>query len=88
MRFDIVDFAAFDIHILKRAHAEKDYDAKLRKSAAQRFQEMSEQDCKQLTENIVCGLPGAAEKFSMDDVRAHLNEYSDISEKRLRSNLV
>ena len=88
MRFDIVDFAAFDIHILKRAHAEKDYDAKLRKSAAQRFQEMSEQDCKQLTENIVCGLPGAAEKFSMDDVCAHLNEYSDISEKRLRSNLV
>ncbi|MCY4048869.1 MAG: mannonate dehydratase [Hyphomicrobiales bacterium] len=88
MRFDIIDFAAFDIHILKRAHAEKDYDAKLRQSAARRFQEMSEQDRKQLTENIVCGLPGAAEKFSLDDVRAHLNEYSDIPEKRLRSNLV
>jgi mannonate dehydratase len=88
MRFDLVDFVVFDIHILKRSNSKKDYDATLQKNAAQRFEAMSEQACESLAANIVLGLPGAAEKFSLNDVRDHLDEYANISEKKLRGNLI
>ena len=41
-----------------------------------------------LPNNIVCGLPGAAENFSLDDVRQHLAEYDDISTEQLRCHLL
>jgi mannonate dehydratase len=88
MRFDLIDFAVFDLHILKRAGAEKDFDAELRKSALERFNQLSKDQCDELTENIVFGLPGAAEKFSLSDVQRHLSEYNDISPEELRSNLI
>ena len=88
MRFDLIDFAVFDLHILKRAGAEKDFDAELRKSALERFNQLSKDQCDELTENIIFGLPGAAEKFSLSDVQRHLSEYNDISPEELRSNLI
>jgi mannonate dehydratase len=88
MRFDLIDFAVFDLHILKRAGAQKDFDAELRKSALERFNQRSKDQCDELTENIIFGLPGAAEKFSLSDVKRHLSEYNDISPEELRSNLI
>ena len=88
MRFDLIDFAVFDLYILKRAGAEKDFDAELRKSALERFNQLSRDQCDELTENIIFGLPGAAEKFSLSDVQRHLSEYNDISPEELRSNLI
>ena len=88
MRFDLTDFVAFDLHILKRPGAEADYDEALRDTAARRFAEMSEARAGQLAGNIVFGLPGAAETFSLEDVRAHLAEYAAMSEDTLRGHLV
>ncbi len=88
MRFDLADFAAFDLHILARAGAKDDFDAALQDEAARRFAEMSEARKTQLAENVVFGLPGAAENFSLEDVRGHLAEYDSISEDRLRQNLL
>ena len=88
MRFDLIDFAVFDLHILRRAGAEKDFDEELRKSALERFNQRSRDQCDELTENIIFGLPGAAEKFSLSDVKRHLSEYNDISPEELRSNLI
>ena len=88
MRFDLIDFAVFDLHILRRAGAEKDFDEELRKSALERFNQLSKDQCDELTENIIFGLPGAAEKFSLSDVQRHLSEYNDISPEELRSNLI
>ena len=88
MRFDLTDFAAFDIHILKRRDAAQDYDEPLRQAAAQRFAGMSPDAQEQMARNIVFGLPGAAESFSLDDVRHHLAEYAAITEDRLRANLI
>ena len=88
MRFDLADFAAFDLHILARAGAKDDFDAALQDVAARRFAAMSEARKTQLAENVVFGLPGAAENFSLEDVRGHLAEYDSISEDRLRQNLL
>ena len=88
MRFDLTDFVAFDLHILKRAGAGADYDDALKDAAARRHAEMSEAEAEQLAGNVVFGLPGAAEKFSLEDVRAHLSQYAAMSEETLRQHLV
>ncbi|WP_425100897.1 mannonate dehydratase [Tropicibacter sp. S64] len=88
MRFDLTDFAAFDLHILKRPGAADDFDDALRDAALQRFNEMTEARRAELAKNVVFGLPGAAESFSLDDVRQHIAEYDSISEERLRGHLI
>lgn len=88
MRFDLIDFAAFDLHILERPGAAEDYDAGLQERAAERFAAMSDEACEALAGNVVFGLPGAAERFSLEDVRAHLAEYAAMSEEQLRGHLV
>lgn len=88
MRFDLVDFAVFELHVLKRVGADKDYDPAVREKAQARFKTMSDAAVSELTGNIVFGLPGAAETFSLNDVRAHLQQYDEISETRLRQNLI
>ena len=88
MRFDLTDFVAFDLHILKRPGAEEDYDDALKETAGRRFSEMSEADAERLAGNVVFGLPGAAEKFSLEDVRTHLAEFAAMSEDTLRGHLV
>ncbi|WP_418591671.1 mannonate dehydratase [Ponticoccus sp. (in: a-proteobacteria)] len=88
MRFDLVDFATFDLHILARPGAAEDYDEALRDAAARRFAAMDDPAREALAGNVVFGLPGAAERFSLEDVRAHLAEYAALSEDSLRSHLI
>lgn len=88
MRFDLTDFAAFDLHILKRPGAEADYDDELKEVAARRHAGMTTAEAQQIAGNVVFGLPGAAERFSLEDVRAHLAEYASMSEGTLRQHLV
>jgi mannonate dehydratase len=88
MRFDFADFAAFDIHILRRRGAVEDYPDTIVAAAAERHGAMSRQAREALAANVVFGLPGAAEHFSIDDVRRHLNEYADVTEDQLRSCLI
>lgn len=88
MRFDLADFAAFDLFILARPGAVGDYDEAMRNEAARRYADMGDNHKAQLARNVVFGLPGAAESFSLADVRTHLAEYDGISEDRLRAHLV
>lgn len=88
MRFDLIDFAAFDIHILKRKGAAEDFSPTVVDAAAERFAEMTLAEREQIAGNVVFGLPGAAESFSLEDVRVHLAEYDAISEDQLRRHLI
>jgi len=88
MRFDIVDFALFDIHLLQRAGAAEDYDAAVREAAAERFAQSGEDRKSALVQNIVAGLPGANEHLTLEQVGEHLAEYDRIGEDRLASNLI
>ena len=88
MRFDFVDFAAFDIHILERPGAAAEFPDHIVAAAERRFSEMSDDACKALAGNVAFGLPGAAETMTLADVRAHLAEYGAISAGTLRGHLI
>jgi mannonate dehydratase len=88
MRFDLPDFAAFDIHILKRKGAAESFPAHVAEEAAKRFAAMSEDRRKQLASNVTAGLPGAVESWSLPELSAHLATYDGVTPERLRRNLV
>ena len=88
MRFDINDFAAFDIHILERPGAERDYTNAITVEAARRFTERDETARKQLARNVTMGLPGSTESMTLDDVRGHLDQYGHISPEQLRRHFI
>ena len=88
MRFDINDFAVFDIHILARAGAAEDYSETVRGEAARRFQGLDDAGRKVLARNVTMGLPGSTESLTLDEVRAHLGEYGEISPEQLRAHFV
>ena len=88
MRFELTDFATFNLHILKRDGAVDDYDVALQEEAARRFAHMTDEQAGVLAGNVVFGLPGAEETLSLDDVRAHLDEYSKVTADMLRQHLI
>ena len=88
MRFDLVDFAAFDIHILKRPDAAADYPDWLVEEAARRFSEMAGDKITALGRNIGAGLPGSADGYTLDQLLEKLHSYQGIDRTRLQQNLV
>lgn len=65
LRFDQIAFAAFELHILKRPGAEADYSEEEQRQAEVYFKAMSEADIDKLTRNIIAGLPGAEEGYTL-----------------------
>lgn len=88
LRFERAAFVAFDLFILKRENAEKDYSAEEIERAKKRYAGMSETDKKVLTDSILMGLPGADENFTEDAIRQGLSLYKNINEEKLRANLI
>ncbi|OEO28741.1 mannonate dehydratase [Devosia insulae DS-56] len=88
MRFDINDFAVFEIHILKRSGAAESFAPEVVAEAARRFAGMDDAAQQQLSRNVTMGLPGSTESMTLDDVRAHLAEYQGISPDLLRQHFV
>jgi mannonate dehydratase len=88
LRFEMAAVAAFDLYILKRKGAEKDYDAKTIQRAKHRFERMSDSDIKLLQKNILLGLPGSEESFTMEQFRAALAVYDHIDRQKMQQHLV
>ncbi|MBK8086066.1 MAG: mannonate dehydratase [Devosia sp.] len=88
MRFDINDFAAFEIHILERPGASEAFGPEVVEEAARRHAAFDDAGRKQLARNVTMGLPGSTESMTLEDVRAHLAEYAGISPDRLRQHFV
>lgn len=88
MRYDAIDFAAMDLFILERTGAFDDYADAIIEAARERFATMSDARKQELMGNVIFGLPGAAERMSLEDVKEHLAAYDNISADRLRQHLV
>ncbi|MCC8466047.1 mannonate dehydratase [Photorhabdus bodei] len=87
LRFDQIAFAAFEIYILKRPDAEADYTVEEQAQAKVYYDNMSAADIKKLTTNIIAGLPGAEEGYTLAEFQAQLDRYKDITRDKLREHL-
>lgn len=89
MRFDQRKLAVFDLHILERADAGRDYTATERAEASALYAKMSEAEVVALTRNIASALPGSTtEPLTIPAFRNKLDEYRDVDSARLRQNLI
>ncbi|PSU35845.1 mannonate dehydratase [Photobacterium lutimaris] len=87
LRFDQIAFAAFELHILKRPGAENDYSAEEQAQAQDYFNNMSDADIAKLTGNIIAGLPGAEEGYTLEEFQAQLDRYAGIDKDMLRQHM-
>lgn len=87
LRFDADQFAAFELFLLKRPGAEKSYSEEQKQAAKVALNRLSEEGKVLLINNIIAGLPGAEEGYTVDQFQDVLNEYKAIGEKELRQNL-
>lgn len=88
LRFEMKAMAAFDLFILKRPGAEFDYTPALITSATNYFFELSHPDKDLLMQNILAGLPGSEETFSLREFQFALDTYKFINRGKLQDNLI
>lgn len=88
LRFDMVDFVAYDIFILQRPNAQEDYPKPLITRAHTRFSELSEAQITTLEQTIIAGLPGAELFHDRVGLLAKLADYAQTDSARFRDNLI
>ena len=88
LRFDAIDFAAYDIFILARKNAEAQYDGRRVNAARTRFGDMPDARRINLERTIIAGLPGAEASYTREEFRRQVSEYEGVTADDLRANLL
>lgn len=87
LRFDAVHFAAFELFLLKRPGAEENYSAEMIGKAEEFMRSAGTQEKDLLVSNIIAGLPGSEESYTIGQFQAMLDTYREIGGQELRANL-
>jgi mannonate dehydratase len=87
LRFDMEIFAAFDVFILKRENAKADYSEDILKRAEAKFKSMSTEEIEKITRNVIAGLPGAEESYTLESFQKVLDGYKEIDAAKLKKHL-
>ena len=87
LRFEKSAFIAFDLFLLKRPGAEKDYSINEIEKAKKRFAKMTAEEKEILYRNTLLGLPGSEERFTEQEILAALKTYEGIDAKKLKEHL-
>lgn len=88
LRFDVIAFAAFELYLLKRPGAEKVYSQSQQEAAKAYLESLSEDEKTLLVKNIIAGLPGAEEGYTLEQFQSILDTYNNIDAQTLREHLV
>jgi len=86
MRFDLVEFAAFDCFILNRAGAAEEYEGATLEAARRLHASMTDADKSKLSRSIVAGLPGATESWSLGELQDAVARYDNLDSDQMRQN--
>lgn len=87
LRFDAIDFAAYDLFVLKRVNAEAGYTPARIAEAEARLKELSSEAIDRIERNLIAGLPATERSYDRDSFREALADYDAIGPKELRDNL-
>ncbi|RUX36361.1 mannonate dehydratase, partial [Mesorhizobium sp. M4A.F.Ca.ET.050.02.1.1] len=87
LRFDAIDFAAYDVFVLKRKNAEASYSPARLKEAEARLKSLSDEQIEKVERNLIAGLPATERKYNRDTMRDALADYDAIGPAELRANL-
>lgn len=85
--FDKIAFAAFDLFLLKRPNAAEDYPVEIQEKAKRHYSQMTDLDKQKLIQNIIAGLPGAEEGYTLEQFQGVLDTYQNIGSQELKNNL-
>ena len=87
LRFDATQFAAFDLYLLNRPEAQDLYSDEQKVKAKKWLDEAGEDKINRLVRNIIAGLPGSEESFTIEAFRKVLDTYKNVGDLELRTHL-
>lgn len=88
LEYNASELRVFDLCILRREGAEQDYTIEEIEQAKNQFKNLEALDIQRISDNMLKGLPGSEEGYSMEEFKAMLDTYKGISADQLRSHLV